>query len=126
MISHHGIKVDQFMISAIFNMLGLRNLHELKILLGKLAYVRTFISNLLTHFYPFRKLMKKETLFERDDACQNDFDSIKMFLFNPYVHGALIPKKPLFIYFRTQEHSLGLYLAQGNNIGMENDLYYLS
>ncbi|GAA0139853.1 hypothetical protein LIER_01320 [Lithospermum erythrorhizon] len=36
-----------------------RNVHELKRLQGKLAYLRRFISNLAGKYQPFNKLMKK-------------------------------------------------------------------
>nr|XP_016435730.1 PREDICTED: uncharacterized protein LOC107761946 [Nicotiana tabacum] len=37
-----------------------------------------------------------------------------------------IPGKPLILYISAQERSVGALLAQGNNEGKENELYYLS
>ncbi|KAM2280280.1 hypothetical protein ACFX1S_041018 [Malus domestica] len=45
-IKHRGIEVDQSKIKAIQSMLEPRNLHELKSLQGRLAFIRRFISNL--------------------------------------------------------------------------------
>ena len=45
-VSHQGISIDQIKIDIILKMLEPRNIHELKSLQGKLAYIRRFISNL--------------------------------------------------------------------------------
>ncbi|XP_019246569.1 PREDICTED: uncharacterized protein LOC109226231 [Nicotiana attenuata] len=42
------------------------------------------------------------------------------------VLAAPIPRKPLILYISAQERSVGALLAQGNNGGKENALYYLS
>ena len=55
--------------------------------------------------------MKKDTPLEWDDACQNAFDSIKMYLLHPSILAALIPGKPLLLYITAQEHSLSTLLA---------------
>ncbi|KAM2661511.1 hypothetical protein EV2_023809 [Malus domestica] len=41
-----------------------RNLHELKSLLGRLAFIKHFISNLVGHCQPFSRLMKKDVPFK--------------------------------------------------------------
>ena len=43
---HRGIEIDQSKIDAIMKMPEPYNLHELKSLQGRLAYIRRFISNL--------------------------------------------------------------------------------
>jgi hypothetical protein len=45
-VRHRGIEIDQSKIEAILKMPEPRNIHELKSLQGKLAYIRRFISNL--------------------------------------------------------------------------------
>jgi len=45
-VRHQGIEIDQSKIEAILKMPEPRNIHELKSLQGKLAYIRRFISNL--------------------------------------------------------------------------------
>ncbi|KAM1024148.1 hypothetical protein EV2_038518 [Malus domestica] len=54
-----------------------RNLHELKSLQGRLAFIRRFISNLAGRCQPFSRLMKKDVPFVWDEACHNAFESIK-------------------------------------------------
>jgi hypothetical protein len=62
-VRHRGIEIDQSKIEAILKMLEPRNIHELKSLQGKLAYIRRFISNLAGRCQPFTHLMKKDTSF---------------------------------------------------------------
>ena len=53
-------------------------------------------------------------------------DSIKEYLLNPPVLMAPIKGKPLILYIAALDHSLGALLAQNNDQGKENALYYLS
>ncbi|XP_022895322.1 uncharacterized protein LOC111409511 [Olea europaea var. sylvestris] len=125
-VRHRGIEIDQSKIEAIINMPEPRNVRELKSLQGKLAYIRRFISNLAGRCHPFNKLVKKDVPFEWDNACQNAFQSIKQYLSRPPVLIAPVPGKSLTLYVAAQEYSLGALLAQVNEEGKENALYYLS
>ncbi|XP_071912457.1 uncharacterized protein [Coffea arabica] len=125
-VHQRGIEVDRSKIDAIVNMPEPRNIHELKSLQGKLAYIRRFISNLAGRCQPFSRLMKKGVPFGWDESCRNAFTSIKAYLMNPPVLAAPIPGKPLILYISAQERSVGALLAQENDEGKENALYYLS
>ncbi|KAI4372892.1 hypothetical protein MLD38_011074 [Melastoma candidum] len=125
-VRHRGIEVDQSKIDVIMKMPKPRNIHELKSLQGKLAYIRRFISNLAGRCHPFHRLMKKGTPFEWDEACENAFNSIKAYLSKPPVLNAPIQERPLILYIASQETSTGFLLAQKNDNGKENALYYLS
>lgn len=125
-VRHRGIEIDQAKIDAILKMPEPKNIHELKSLQGKLAYLRRFISNLSGRCQPFSRLMKKDVPFEWDQTCANGFENIKSYLMKPPVLLAPIPGKPLILYIAAQERSIGALLAQENNEGKENALYYLS
>ncbi|XP_027178001.1 uncharacterized protein LOC113777160 [Coffea eugenioides] len=125
-VHQRGIEVDRSKIDAIVNMPEPRNIHELKGLQGKLAYIRRFISNLAGRCQPFSRLMKKRVPFERNESCRNAFTSIKAYLMNPPVLAAPIPGKPLILYISAHERSVGALFAQENDDGKENALYYLS
>ncbi|XP_071904292.1 uncharacterized protein [Coffea arabica] len=125
-VHQRGIEVDRSKIDAIVNIPEPRNIHELKSLQGKLAYIRKFISNLAGRCQPFSRLMKKGVPFEWDESCRNAFTSIKAYLMNPPVLAAPIPGKSLILYISAQERSVGALLAQENDEGKENVLYYLS
>ncbi|XP_019155172.1 PREDICTED: uncharacterized protein LOC109152045 [Ipomoea nil] len=70
--------------------------------------------------------MKKGVSFVWDEACKNAFQSIKSYLMKPPVLTAPIPGRSLILYIPTQESSVGVLLAQENNKGKGNALYYLS
>ncbi|XP_075109051.1 uncharacterized protein LOC142180854 [Nicotiana tabacum] len=104
-VRHRGIEIDQAKVDAILKMPEPKNIHELKSLQGKLAYLRRFISNLAGKCQPFSRLMKKGIPFEWDQACSNAFQSIKSYLTKPPVLAAPIPGKPLILYIAAQERA---------------------
>ncbi|KAA0025450.1 ty3-gypsy retrotransposon protein [Cucumis melo var. makuwa] len=114
-VRHRGIEVDHSKINAIQKMPSPKNLHELRRLQGRLAYIRRFISNLAARCQPFQRLMRKDAVFDWDQSCQNAFDSIKKYLFNPSILSAPAAGKPLILYIAAQETSLGALLAQEND-----------
>ena len=97
-VRHRGIEIDQAKIDTILKMPEPRDIHELKSLQGRLAYLRRFISNLARKYQPFSHLMKKDTPFEWDQACSNAFESIKSYLIKSPILAALIPENPLTLY----------------------------
>ncbi|KAL0427735.1 UNVERIFIED_CONTAM: Transposon Tf2-12 polyprotein [Sesamum latifolium] len=123
-VRQQGIEIEQAKINAILRMPEPRNIHELKSLQGKLAYLRRFISNLAGRCQPFSRLMKKDVPFEWDEACDKVFKSIKSYLMKPPV--LVAPVRPLILYVVAQERSVGILLAQKNDEGKDNALYYLS
>ncbi|KAL0306900.1 UNVERIFIED_CONTAM: hypothetical protein Sradi_6107300 [Sesamum radiatum] len=59
-VRQRGIEIEQAKIDAILRMPEPRNIHKLKSLQGKLAYLWRFISNLVGRCQPFSRLMKKD------------------------------------------------------------------
>ncbi|KAL0367529.1 UNVERIFIED_CONTAM: Transposon Tf2-12 polyprotein [Sesamum radiatum] len=125
-VRQRGIEIEQAKIDAILRMPESRNTHELKSLQRKLAYLKRFISNLDGRCQPFSHLMKKDVPFEWDEACDKPFKSIKSYLMKPPVLVAPVHGRPLILYVAAQERSVGILLAQKNDEGKENALYYLS
>jgi len=110
-VRHRGIEIDQSKIEAILKMPEPRNIHELKSLQGKLAYIRRFISNLTGRCQPFTHLMKKDMSFYWDEACTNAFNKIKKYLLNPSVLQAPVPGCLFILYIMAQIRSLRVLLA---------------
>ncbi|KAK4403237.1 hypothetical protein Sango_1064400 [Sesamum angolense] len=102
-IRQRGIEIEQAKIDVILRMPEPRNIHELKSLQGKLAYLRRFISNLVGRCQPFNRLMKKDIPFQWDEACDKAFKSIKSYLMKPPVLVAPVPGRPLILYITAQE-----------------------
>ncbi|KAL0298017.1 UNVERIFIED_CONTAM: Transposon Tf2-12 polyprotein [Sesamum calycinum] len=110
-VCQQGIEIEQAKIDAILRMPEPRNIHELKSLQGKLAYLRRFISNLAGRCQPFSRLMKKDVPFQWDETCDKAFKSIKSYLMKPPVLVAPVPGRPLILYVAAQERSVGILLA---------------
>jgi len=70
--------------------------------------------------------MKKGVSFIWDDACQQAFEEIKRHLTQPPILTTPVSGKPFLIYVRAMDHSLEALLAQNNNQGHEQAIYYLS
>ncbi|XP_019150530.1 PREDICTED: uncharacterized protein LOC109147323 [Ipomoea nil] len=85
-----------------------------------------FISNLAGRCQPFSRLMKKGIPFIWDEACKSAFESIKSYLMKPPVLTAPAHGRPLILYISAHDCSVGALLAQENDKGKENALYYLS
>ncbi|KAL0290630.1 UNVERIFIED_CONTAM: hypothetical protein Sangu_2566600 [Sesamum angustifolium] len=70
--------------------------------------------------------MKKGVPFQWDEASDKAFKRIKSYLMKPPALVAPVLGRPLILYVATQERSVGILLAQKNDEGKENALYYLS
>ena len=123
-VRRRGIEIEQSKIEVILKMPEPQNIHELKSLQGRLAYLRQFISNLAGRCQLFSRLMKKEIPFEWKEACNNVFKSIKTYLMKHPVLVAHVPRRPLVLYIAAQERLVGALLAQKNYEEKENVLSY--
>src|SRR4051812_1968805 len=125
-INSKGISLDPEKVKAIQDMPPPRSLRELRGLQGRLAYIRMFIANLSGKCQLFSKLTKKGVTFVWDQQCQEAFDEIKRYLTSPPVLIAPVAGKAFLMYVRSMDHSLGALLAQHNDEGYEQAIYYLS
>ncbi|KAK4394231.1 hypothetical protein Sango_1893900 [Sesamum angolense] len=103
-----------------------QNIYELKSLQENLAYLRRFISNLASRCQQFSRMMKKDIPFQWNEACDKTLKSIKSYLMKHPVLVAPVPKRSLILYVATQKRSVEILLAQKNDEGKKNALYYLS
>jgi len=70
--------------------------------------------------------MKKGVSFVWAEACQKAFENVKEYLTRPTILVASVSGKLFLLYVRVIDHSLGALLAQKNNEGFEQVIYYLS
>ncbi|XP_050215501.2 uncharacterized protein LOC126666698 [Mercurialis annua] len=128
LVHERGIEVDQNKTKAIREAKPPRNKTELQRFLGQVNYLRRFISNLAGKTKVFSELLKlkKEDVFRWETIHQEAFDEIKDYLMKPPV--LMPPKKgiPLRLYISAAEGSIGCLLAQSNQDGHEQTIYYLS
>jgi len=61
-----------------------------------------------------------------DQACQEAYEDIKRYLTKPSVLVASTLGKPFLLYVKAMDHSLSALLAQKDNNGREEAIYYLS
>jgi len=69
---------------------------------------------------------EKSVSFAWDEACQKAFEDIKEYLTKPAVLVAPVLEKSFLLYVLAMDHSLGTFLAQKNDEGYEQAIYYLS
>ncbi|CAN6571088.1 unnamed protein product [Malus baccata var. baccata] len=123
-----GVEVDKNKSRAILESPPPTNKVQLQRLLGKINFLRRFIANLAGKIQPLTPLLrlKDKEKFEWGPTHQQAFDSIKAYLTSPPV---LVPPqrgKPLKLYISASEKSIGSLLAQNNEGGKEQAVYYLS
>ncbi|CAL9021213.1 unnamed protein product [Prunus brigantina] len=101
---------------------------ELQSFLGKVNFLRRFISNLAGKIRPLSPLLKLKDAeqFIWGAEHQAAFDDIKKYLSQPPV--LMPPKrgKPLRLYISASESSVGCLLAQNNEFEREQAVHYLS
>ncbi|KAM1621374.1 hypothetical protein ACFXTN_018234 [Malus domestica] len=128
LVHQRGVEVDKNKSRAIMELPSPTNKVQLQRLLGKINFLRRFIANLagkIQLLTPLLRLKDKEN-FEWGPPHQQAFDSIKAYLTSPPV---LVPPqrgKPLKLYISASEKSIGSLLAQNNEGGKEQAVYYLS
>ncbi|KAM2796750.1 hypothetical protein COP1_007845 [Malus domestica] len=101
---------------------------QLQRLLGKINFLRRFITNLAGKIQPLTHLLrlKDKEDFEWGPPHQRAFDSIKAYLTSPPVLVQSQRGKPLKLYISASEKSIGSLLAQNNEGGKDQVVYYLS
>jgi ribonuclease HI len=127
LVHEGGIEVGKKSMKAIDEVVPPTNLKELQSLLGKINFVRRFISNLSQKLLPFSPLLKlkKDQKFTWDDEQQKAFDEIKRYMKEPPV---LVPSqlnKPFKLYVAADTQTIGSALIQEFE-GKERVVAYLS
>ena len=112
LITQRGIEVDPSKIKAILEMPPPRTEKEVRGFLGKVQFIRRFISKLTLTCEPLFGLLKKGKKFQWDGRCQAAFEQIKQYLQNPPVLSPPKPGKPLILYLSVTETTMGCMLAQ--------------
>ncbi|XP_034677764.1 uncharacterized protein LOC117908248 [Vitis riparia] len=125
-VSEHGIEVDPKKIRVILDMPAPRTEREIRSFLGKLQYISRFIARLTDISEPIFLLLRKNQPIVWNNDCQRAFEKIKECLLSPPV---LVPPTlglPLLLYLFVSDMALGCMLAQLDDSGKEQAIYYLS
>nr|KYP59343.1 Retrovirus-related Pol polyprotein from transposon opus [Cajanus cajan] len=127
-IHQKGIEVDRNKTKAIMETKPPSNKKELQSLLGKVNFLRRFISNLSRKTKVFSCLLhlKKEQEFQWNEEHQKAFEDIKEYLAHPLVLAPLSKRKQLKLYISASNSTIAGMLAQDDDNGIERVIYYLS
>ncbi|KAM1546982.1 hypothetical protein ACFX10_047139 [Malus domestica] len=128
LVHHCGIEVNDDKACAIINASPQMTKKQLQSLLGKINFLRRFIANSAWKMKAFSTLLKlnDSDTFEWRAKHQEAFTQIKVSLTTPPV---LVPPRRgrhLKLYISTTEESIGCLLAQDNDVGREQAIFYLS
>ena len=109
MVHERGIEIYQKIISAIDKVEAPMTRVELQSLVGKINFIRRFISNLSGKIQPFSSLLKlkADQEFVWGEEHQKALDEIKHYLVNPL---ALVPPQkhmPFKLYLSADERAIG-------------------
>jgi len=123
-----GIEVNQNKTKAIMETKAPSTKKELQSLLGKINFLRRFISNQSGRVQAFSPLLrlKKEDVFSWEPEHQKAFEEIKSYLVNPHVLSPLLTDKGMKLYIAASECTIGSMLAQEDENAVERAIYYLS
>ncbi|KAM2791423.1 hypothetical protein PS2_003202 [Malus domestica] len=114
LVHHRGIEVDKNKARAIISALPPTTKKQLQSLLGKMKAFSTLVK------------LKDLDKFEWTDEHQAAFTQIKVSLTTPHVLVRPRRGKPLKLYISMAEESIGCFLAQDNDVGREQAIFYLS
>ena len=128
LVHHRGIEIDENKARAILNAPPPTTKKQLQSLLGQINFLCRFIANSAGKMKAFSTLLKLKDSdkFEWREEHHAAFTQIEVFLTKPHV---LVPPrrdKPLKLYISAAEESFGYLLAQDNDAGREQAVFYLS
>lgn len=127
-VHKQGIEINQNKTKAILELKSLSVKKQLQSLLGKINFLRRFISNLSGKtkvFLPLLKI-KKESDFHWGPEQQEALDAIKGYLIKPPILLPPSKRKNMSLYITVSNKTIGSMLAQEDINGVERPIYYLS
>src|SRR5262249_49604435 len=125
-VNKRGIEIDPNKAKAISEMPPPKNIKQLRGLIGRLQFVRRFISQHSQKCRPLYELLKGGAVFDWSKTCQKAFNELKSYLASPPILSPPIPGKPLLLYVSVIDDLVGAVLAQHDEEGKERAAYYLS
>uniref|UniRef100_A0A2N9EXH7 Integrase catalytic domain-containing protein n=1 Tax=Fagus sylvatica TaxID=28930 RepID=A0A2N9EXH7_FAGSY len=124
LVHNRGIDVDPAKASAIATMRPPTSHKELKSFLGRLSYIRRFIPGLAAVTSTFSHLLKKGVSFNWSAECQEAFERIQAIMTKLPTVCAPLAGKPLRLYLASNSQAIGALVAQENDDGVEQPVYY--
>ena len=126
MVNERGIEVDPDKIKVILDMPVLRTEKKIRGFLGRLHYISRFMAKLTNICESIFRLLRKNQLTVWNDGCQLAFEKIKEYFLSPPVLVPPMSRRPLLLYLSVSDMALGCMLAQLDDSGKEQAIYYMS
>ncbi|XP_050919286.1 uncharacterized protein LOC127136808 [Lathyrus oleraceus] len=124
-----GIEINQNKMEAIMKTKAPSTKKELQSLLGKINFLRRFISNLSGRTQAFSPLLRlKQGKLQWNDEHQKAFDKIKHYLTNPHILAPPCGKKPMRLYISASDTTIGSMLHKRMKMALKEPfiiLYYI-
>ena len=122
-----GIEINQNKTKAILKTKPPSTMKVLQSLLGKINFLRRFISNLSVITEVFSPLLRlKKYVFKWEPEHKKAFGDIKAYLMNPPILLPPLRDKVMKLYIAASDNIIGSMLAQEDENGAERAIYYLS
>src|SRR3954468_12090271 len=127
LVHKKGIEINQNKTKAIMEARPPSTKKQLQSLLGKINFLRRFISNLSGRTQAFSPLLRlKQGKFEWLAEHQEAFEKIKQYLMHPPILAPPNGNKHVRLYISASDKTIGSMLAQEDENGIERAIYYLS
>ncbi|XP_072078125.1 uncharacterized protein [Arachis hypogaea] len=122
------IAIDKSKADTILALFAPKSKKEVQSFLGKVNYLRRFISNLSDQTRVFAPLVKikSDSQFEWTNEHQQAFESIKTYLSKAPIMTNVRPHEALKLYIAASINTIGFMLAQDDEDGHEWAVYYLN
>lgn len=111
-VSQKGIEIDPDKVKAIKEMPTPKIENQVRGILRCLNYISRFIPHMIATYGPIFKLLHKDRGCVWTEDCQEAFDNIKEYLFEPPILSLLVEGRPLIMYLTMLEEFMGYVLVQ--------------
>jgi hypothetical protein len=115
-ISVEGIKVDPTKVSAMLEWKSPTNVNEIRSFLGLSGYYRRFVKDFSKLVKPMTQLLKKESKFIWSEACEADFQELKVRLTSAPVLALPNDGVKFDVYCDASKNGLGCVLMQNRRV----------
>ncbi|KAL0289951.1 UNVERIFIED_CONTAM: Retrovirus-related Pol polyprotein from transposon opus [Sesamum radiatum] len=126
LVHSRGVEVDASRLKAISEMPRPTSVKQLKSFMGKLSYIRRFIPGLAANLMAFMPLLRKNQPFTWTPTCEAAFKKLQQQLMHLPMMRTPVAGRPLRLYLAMTEEAIGGLLAQLDDEGIEQHIYYIS
>lgn len=125
-ISKDGIRIDPERIQAILQIPHPRNIKELQAFIGKINFLRRFISSLAELLRVLTNMLKKDSSIDWTVEAKQSFEEIKMALTRTPVLTSPKFDRDFIIFSFASEHTVAAVLLQKDDQGCEKPIAFFS